>query len=137
LIEYDAIIQTDFVLRYLDSPPLQHSIENVLSRGENINRLRKHIFHANGGRFRVHSVGEQEIWSECTRLIANAMIYYNTLLLSELLKDKLTQEDFQAVEKIKKISPIAWQHIHLHGRYQFLIDEVNINILDLILNIDL
>lgn len=136
LIEYDAIVKTDFVLRYLDSPPLQHSIENVLSRGENINRLRKHIFHAHGGKFRVHSVGEQQVWSECTRLIVNAMIYYNTLLLSELLKKKQKQKDLQSIEKIKKISPIAWQHIHLHGRYQFLIDKVNINIPLLIQKVD-
>ncbi len=28
---------------------------------------------------------EQKIWMECNRLIANAIIYYNTWLLSELL----------------------------------------------------
>jgi len=25
----------------------------------------------------------------------------------------------QGIDKIKNISPIAWQHINLHGRYEF------------------
>jgi hypothetical protein len=27
--------------------------------------------------------------------------------------------DMQGAEAVKKISPIAWQHINLHGRYEF------------------
>jgi hypothetical protein len=25
----------------------------------------------------------------------------------------------QAIDEIKKISPIAWQHVNFHGRYEF------------------
>jgi hypothetical protein len=34
------------------------------------------------GKFRVKTEAEQQIWNECLRLIANAIIFYNSLLLS-------------------------------------------------------
>ena len=83
LWEYDNIVRTHYILRYINSRELRKNVQKALSRGENYNRLRKHIFYAHGGKFRVHSVQEQQVWSECTRLIANCIIYYNTYLLSK------------------------------------------------------
>ena len=40
--------------------------------------------YVNSGKFRVKSEAEQQIWNKCSRLIANAIIYYNTLLLSRV-----------------------------------------------------
>jgi TnpA family transposase len=135
LAEYDAIVKTDFMLRYIDSPSFQQSIQLVLNRSESMNKLRKHIFHAHGGKFRVHSMVEQQVYGECNRLVANAIIYYNTLLLSELLAQKQKSKDYQAVERIKKVSPIAWRNTHIHGKYQFLIDQNKIKISNMIKNV--
>ena len=67
---------------------------------------------------------EQKIWMECNRLIANAIIYYNTWLLSELLAYHETQGNVITADLIKKVSPIAWQHIHIYGRYIFRVGKV-------------
>ena len=67
---------------------------------------------------------EQKIWMECNRLIANAIIYYNTWLLSELLAYHERQGNVIEADLIKKVSPIAWQHIHIYGRYKFRIGKV-------------
>jgi hypothetical protein len=34
----------------------------------------------------------------------------------------------QAADATKKVSPVAWQHINLHGRYEFLkqLDPINV-----------
>ena len=126
LWEYDNIIKTDYVLRYINSRELRKNVQKALNRGESYNRLRKYIFYVNGGKFRVHSVQEQQIWSECTRLIANCIIYYNTYLLSKLLERYQGNE--AAIKTIKQVSPIAWQHIHVYGTYEFLNDEAKIDL---------
>ena len=62
------------------------------------------------------SGAEQQIWNECSRLIANAVIYYNTLLLSRVYAQKQAAGDHVAAEIVKEISPNAWQHVHLNRR---------------------
>ncbi|MGK0390681.1 MAG: hypothetical protein ACI94Y_003441, partial [Maribacter sp.] len=66
--------------------------------------------------------------SESNRLLTNAMIYYNTWLLSELLAYHEEQDNVLEVDLIKKVSPIAWQHIHIHGRYRFKIGQVVLDV---------
>ena len=58
---------------------------------------------------------EQELWSQSCRLIANAVIYYNALILSRNLNlsDKNTQD------LLRNSSPIAWKHINFYGSYEF------------------
>ncbi len=75
--------------------------------------------YVNGGKFRVKTEAEQQIWNECSRLIANAIIYYNTLLLSRVYEQKQATSDQEAIAIVKGISPIAWQHINLYGTFEF------------------
>ena len=86
----------------------RQSVQKALNRGEAFHRFKRAIAFANGGKFRVKTEAEQQIWNECTRLIANAIIYYNTLLLSKVYEQKLESNDKEALEIIKGISPVAW-----------------------------
>lgn len=69
------------------------------------------------GKFRVKTEGEQQIWIECSRLIFNAVIFYNTALLSRVHAQKLAAGDLEAAELVKKVSPVAWQHVNLFGSF--------------------
>ena len=62
---------------------------------------------------------EQQIWLECSRLITNCIIFYNTTILSRLLDHAQSSGDKEWAERIKKASPVAWQHINFYGRYEF------------------
>lgn len=62
---------------------------------------------------------EQQIWNECARLIANCIIFYNATILSNLLALKEEQGLLDEADLIKRVSPVAWQHINLRGRYRF------------------
>lgn len=75
---------------------------------------------------------EQQLWSECGRLIANCIMYYNASILSSLLAHKENIGDFQGVETLKQISLVAWQHINLYGRYEFRKVSEPINIDELV-----
>jgi hypothetical protein len=41
---------------------------------------------ANAGKLRLRTELEQQLWSECSRLLANCVIYYNACVLSQLLE---------------------------------------------------
>ena len=49
----------------------------------------------------------------------NAVIYHNTALLSRIYAQKQAAGDVEALEILRHISPVAWQHIHLFGRFEF------------------
>jgi Tn3 transposase DDE domain len=68
---------------------------------------------------RVKTEAEQQIWNECSRLIANAIIYHNTLLLSRVYKQKLAAAVLEASKILKGISPVAWRNINLIGNFDF------------------
>ena len=56
---------------------------------------------------------------QCARLIANAIIYHNSTILLRLLTKYEPSPSAKALAMIKKVSPAAWRHIHLNGRYTF------------------
>ncbi len=119
LWEYDNIIRSLYLLDYVDSPPLRRYIQKALNRTESYHKLRRAIAIANGGKLRFKTELEQEIWNECSRLIANCIIHYNAAILSNMLNRYEKAEDTVNAEWIKQISPVAWQHINLYGRYEF------------------
>ena len=59
------------------------------------------------------------ITNQCGRLLANIVIAYNSILLSALLERYQAASDQKAILMVRKISPVAWQHIHFLGRYMF------------------
>jgi len=119
LWEYDSIHRSLYLLNYIDSPALRQHVQKALNRGENYHQLCRAVSFASFGKLRFKTEYEQELWSECSRLIANCIIFYNASLLSRFLEYREKSGDTKGAEAVKKISPIAWQHINLHGRYEF------------------
>ena len=62
---------------------------------------------------------EQQLWSECARLLANCVIYYNACVLSQLLEYAERKKDFALADRIKSISPVSWKHVNFYGEYNF------------------
>ncbi|WP_353073931.1 Tn3 family transposase [Tunturiibacter gelidoferens] len=81
--------------------------------------FRRAISYVNSGKFRVKTEAEQQIWNECSRLTASAIIYYNTLLLSRVYEQKLPAGDLEAIRILKSTSPVAWRNINLIGKFDF------------------
>jgi len=119
LWEYDNIIRSLYLLRYIDEPPLRRNVQMALNRGESYHKLRKAVAFASFGKLHLKSEHEQQIWQEASRLITNYIIFYNATILSNLLAHKQSIGEMESVELLKKVSPVAWQHINLHGRYEF------------------
>jgi TnpA family transposase len=119
LWEYNKILHDQHVLNVIDDPKLRVATRTSLNRGEGYHQLTGKIIKINGNKLRGTTELELNLSSECIRLIANAIIFYNAYLLSQLYEQHEKLGNTDILEFIKKISPIAWRHINLNGRYEF------------------
>lgn len=119
LWELDNLHRSRYLLDYVDSVRLRRNVQRALNRGESYHKLVRAVAYANGGRLRVRSDLEQQLWIECSRFLANSVIYYNACLLSELLGYAEREKDFGLAERIKRISPVSWKHVNFYGEYTF------------------
>ena len=108
-----------YILEFIDDVELRQGVQKALNRGEAYHRLRRAVAFVNGGKFRVKTEAEQQLWNECSRLITNAIIYYNTVLLSRVYEQKRAAGDEAAQIFIKDVSPVAWQNVNLFGSFEF------------------
>jgi TnpA family transposase len=125
--EFDNIIKTIDKLKFIDSLTHRQGVQKALNRGEAYHRLKREVFHAHHGKFRVKTELEQNIWNECARFITNAIIYYQASILSALLTQKEQEGKQEEADIIKRISPIAWQNINLLGRFEFQKQQKPVN----------
>jgi len=119
LWEYDNIIRSLYLLDYIDSLSLRRNVQRALNQGESYHKLHKAVSYANFGRLRFKTEGEQQIWNDCGRLIANCIIFYNALILSNVLRRQAEDGSSLAAGPLARVSPVAWQHINFYGRYEF------------------
>lgn len=130
LWEYDNIIKSLYFLLYIDSLTVRRNVQRALNRGESYHKLCRAISYANFGKLRFKTEQDQQIWGECSRLIANCIIYYNASILSNMLAYR--ERNGQDSDMLKRISPVAWQHINLYGRYEFNSSQESINMDEII-----
>ncbi len=119
LIEYNRMVKAGYLLNYIDDASLRSYVQRALNRGEAYHQLRRAISSVNGDQFRGSSDEEIQLWNECARLVANAIIYFNSTVLSQLLTSFEHQCDDEKISIVKSASPVAWYNINLKGIYNF------------------
>ena len=120
IFEFDKLVRSIYTLKYLMDPNLQQHVHRSQNRIESFHQLRAVVSRVNGKKQLIGKTDiEVDISNQCGRLIANAIVYYNSALLSLILEKYKSCNNTKAIERLKKISPVAWQHIHLLGRYMF------------------
>ena len=119
LTEYNRMIKAMYLLDYIDDASLRSYVQRALNRGEAYHQLRRAIASVNGNRFRGSSDYEIGLWNECARLLTNAIIYFNSLILTRLLTHFESIDDQENLAITKQVSPVAWHNINLNGTYSF------------------
>ena len=127
LWELDNILRTIYILDFIDDVELRQSVQKALNRGEAYHRFRRAVAYVNGGKFKVQTETEQQVWNDCARLITNAVIYYNTALLSKVYEQKVAAGDLDAMAFIQGMSPVAWQHVNMFGSFEFSDEDPDID----------
>ncbi len=120
IFEFDKLVRSIYTLRYLRDSKLERNVHRSQNRIESYHQLRSTIAQVGGkkeltGRTDI----EIEISNQCARLIANAIIYYNSAILSHMLTKYEASGNAKAVVLLAMISPAAWRHILLNGHYTF------------------
>jgi hypothetical protein len=114
-------------------PKLQQDIHRSQNRVESYHQLRSTIAQVSGkkeltGRTDI----EVEISNQYGRLLANAIIYYNSAILSKLLEIYQANNNELGIATLMAVSPVAWQHIYLIGRYLFENPESGIDLISIL-----
>ncbi|MBB6244447.1 Tn3 family transposase [Rhodanobacter sp. MP1X3] len=117
--ELDSIYRTIYLLKFIDDVELRQSVQKALNRGEAYHRFRRAIAFVNSGKFRVQTEEQQQLWNDCSRLIANIIIFYNMSLLSRIYDQMVATGDLAGIELLKGVAPVAWQHVNLFGNLEF------------------
>lgn len=117
---FGQIIKSVYLLQYIDDLPLRQAIEKQLNKLESSNKFAKAVFYGNNQEFQQETKEEQLIAEGCKRLIENVIILWNYLYLSQEIADAPTDgERENIIKRTKQSSIITWQHINLHGEYDF------------------
>jgi TnpA family transposase len=120
IFEFDKLMRSIYTLRYLRDPQLQRMVHRSQNRIESYHQLRSAIAQVGGKKELTGKTDiEIEISNQCARLIANAIIYYNSAILSRLLTRYEANQNTKALEMLLKTSPAAWRHVHMNGHYTF------------------
>ena len=119
LWELDNLHRSRYLLSYVDSLRLRRNVQRALNRGESYHKLVRAVAYANAGKLRVRTDLEQQLWSECSRLLANCVIYYNACVLSQFLEYAEREKNIELADRIKQISPVSWKHVNFYGKYIF------------------
>jgi TnpA family transposase len=126
LREFGQIIESMFILRYIDEPEIRQAIEKELNKLEHTNKFAKAVFHDNNHEFRQETREEQLIAEGCKRLIENAIILWNYLYLSEKVFDTPEGKPREELlHQIKYSSMASWEHINMLGEYDYSDERVN------------
>ena len=123
LTEYNRMVKANYLLNYIDDVSLRDYVQRALNRGEAYHQLRRAISSVNGDQFRGSSDEEIQLWNECARLMTNAIIHFNSAILSQLLTSFEYQQDEEKIQIVKQASPVAWYNINLKGTYNFQLSE--------------
>ncbi|MCW5590219.1 MAG: Tn3 family transposase [Legionellales bacterium] len=124
LFEYDKLIRSIHTLKYFSDPKLQKNVHRSQNQLEAYHQLRAAIARAHGSKqLSGRNDIEIAISNECGRLLANAVIYYNSIILSKLKEHYEATGNSKGLEMLKHFSPVAWRHIHFLGHYLFSDDR--------------
>jgi len=121
LFEFDKLIRSLYILRYIRDPQVARNSHRSQNRIESWHQLRSAIAQVGGkkeltGRNDI----ELEISNQCGRLLSIVIVYYNSALLSRLLHKYETTSNARGLERLRRMSPVAWQYIFLNGHYTFI-----------------
>jgi TnpA family transposase len=115
LWQMNDLLESIYLLDYIDDISLRQNIERSLNAGEEYHKLKRAIALGNNGNIKGKTEYDCNLWSECSRLIANAVIYYNALIFNQMLKLGSHNE----ILNIQESSLISWEHINFFGSYEF------------------
>jgi TnpA family transposase len=120
LWEYNKIFKSIHILNVINDAELRKVIKTARNRTESYHQLQRGLRKVGSGTFKGRRIENNQMSCQATRLVANFMIAYNSTLLNGVYLRLVKQYDEPTAQSMMaSISPVAWPHILLTGRYHF------------------
>lgn len=116
-INLGRIIKTQYILRYITDPELRRTVQLQLNKGEYRHKLPRRVFFADQGEFTTGDYAEIMNKASCLSLVSNAVLYYNTLHINDLIKDLRSRGEVIEDETLSHISLLPYKHVIPNGSY--------------------
>lgn len=111
------LLKTEYILRYITDSDLRNKVQRQLNKGEHRHALARWIFFANQGKFQVGDYEEIINKASCLSLVSNAVLYWNTIKVSEIICQLRAHGEIINDEILSHISLLAYRHVVPMGTY--------------------
>lgn len=118
LKEFGRIIKSKFILEYVDDVDLRQSIEKQLNKGELANKFASAVSFASDDIPYSHT-DDHEVFAMCQTIIQNIIILWNYIELTKIIMRSDGENRNILIENITSSSILTWQHVNMHGTYDF------------------
>jgi hypothetical protein len=110
------------ILRYITDKPIRRTVQLQLNKGEYRHKLPRWVFFANQGEFTTSDYEEIMNKASCLSLVSNAILYWNTSRISNIVESLRNQGESVDNETLAHISLLPYTHVLPNGTY-FIEDE--------------
>ena len=111
------LLKTEYILNYLTDSDLRDKVQRQLNKGEHRHALARWIFFANQGRFNVGDYEEIMNKASCLSLVSNAVLYWNTVKMSEIIEQLRANGESISDKTLSHISLLPHRHVVPMGTY--------------------
>ena len=118
LKEFGRIIKSIFVLKYVDDVNWRQAIEKQLNKGELANKFASAVSFADQEITEAYRE-DQEISAMCKTILQNIIILWNYIELTKIIMRSDKEVRGALLDNIIRASILTWQHVNLHGTYDF------------------
>jgi TnpA family transposase len=101
----------------LTDPELRRTVQRQLNKGEYRHKLPRRIFFDKQGEFTTGDYEEIMNKASCLSLVSNAVLYWNTIKISDIVEKLRQQGEDIDHETLSHISLLPYKHVLPHGTY--------------------
>lgn len=115
--ELGSAIRTEFLLLYLADPEMRAMIQAATNKSESFNRLVQWLAFGGEQIIASNDRAAQRKIIKYNHLVANCTIFYNVVVMSQVLWELQAEGQTIEAEAIAALSPYITEHIDRFGRY--------------------